>query len=229
MPLDTPFPTGEYAALRGEKLTEDAPEDKWPLRVRALFVMTASLILLVAIVLESSRSHGLTANKTTANAQLGALSEQLQDPPKEISPTRDPKPSNEQAAAPQLLELEESREASSGNFRIDDKESAKSDEPNISPPGSDIELQSRFFTHLASLRTEQQARRERARLMLKFPTQLENLNLMIERVELGSQGIFYRVLTDLAQDRFSARRLCASLQTVNQYCSVLKSETASVL
>ena len=225
MPPDSHSSTGKCAVLRGEKLTEDAPEEKWSLRIRALFVMTVSLILLVITGLETSRSHELTANENTATAQLGAISEQFRDTPKEISRTSDPKLSNEPVAGPQTVGLDESREVDSEKFSVGVKESIKSDEPNILLPSTDPKLQIRVLAHLASLRTEQQARREWARLKLEFPTHLENLNLIIKRVDLGTQGTFYRVLAEFAQDRSSASRLCDSLRAVNQYCSAVKSET----
>jgi hypothetical protein len=84
--------------------------------------------------------------------------------------------------------------------------------------------QDHVLVHLASFRTTKAARREWARLKSRYPAQLTDLNLKIARVELGSQGIFYRVLTDPIEKGFSARRLCDSFQTTGQYCSFVESE-----
>ena len=89
--------------------------------------------------------------------------------------------------------------------------------------------QNHVLVHLASFRTASAARREWEELKSRYPAQLADLNLRIARVELGTQGIFYRVLADLAKDRSGASRLCNSLRTVNQYCSVVEFEAVSVL
>jgi len=84
--------------------------------------------------------------------------------------------------------------------------------------------QNHVLVHLASFRTANAASREWERLKSRYPAQLTDLSLRIARVELGSQGIFYRVLTDPIERGFSARRLCDSLQTTGQYCSFVGSK-----
>ncbi len=84
--------------------------------------------------------------------------------------------------------------------------------------------QNPVLVHLASFRTANAASREWDRLKSRYPAQLTDLNLRIARVELGLQGIFYRVLTDPIEKGFSAGRLCDSLQTTGQYCSFVGSK-----
>jgi D-alanyl-D-alanine carboxypeptidase len=113
--------------------------------------------------------------------------------------------------------------------KVEPGKSTKNNRSEASFSALELPRQYHVLVHLASFRTANAAGREWERLKGRYPAQLADLELIIERVELGTQGIFYRVLTDLAEDRSSASRLCDSLRTVNQYCSVVKSEIASVL
>lgn len=75
------------------------------------------------------------------------------------------------------------------------------------------------YVHLGSLRTAASARQEWLRLQRTFPTELANLDLTVERVDLGPKGVFYRVLADTFASPLSARQLCSELRQSRQFCA----------
>ncbi|MEE8140020.1 MAG: hypothetical protein V3T66_03815 [Alphaproteobacteria bacterium] len=87
----------------------------------------------------------------------------------------------------------------------------------VDPPA-----QANTYVHLASLRSAASAKQEWSRLQRIFPAQLANLDLILERVRLQSEGVVYRVLADTAESPLSPGQLCIALRQNNQYCTLIK-------
>jgi hypothetical protein len=81
----------------------------------------------------------------------------------------------------------------------------------------------RALVHLASLPSEEMARREWLRLKEAFPVVLAGFALRVESVDLGAKGVFYRVLAQVDDGSHGARRVCASLRASDQYCEIVGS------
>ena len=79
-----------------------------------------------------------------------------------------------------------------------------------------------FFVQLASLRTEERARKELAELRDDQRLELRNQNFMVQRADLGSRGIYYRVLVGPYLSRFVASAYCSEIQSAGQDCMVLR-------
>ena len=99
--------------------------------------------------------------------------------------------------------------------------SAESGQNGTAVPTADVAPPARThaYVHLGSLRTAALAHREWLRLQRAFPTELANLDLTVERVDLGPKGIFYRVLADTYASPLSARQLCSELHQNHQFCA----------
>lgn len=75
------------------------------------------------------------------------------------------------------------------------------------------------YVHLGSLRSAASAEQEWSRLQESFPAHLGHLEFVLERVQLGPEGIFYRVLADTAESPLSPQQLCSALRQSDQYCA----------
>ena len=174
--------------------------------------------------------YRLLSYERLAISHLSSLYEEIQKPPNQSGQTSDLTPSDHRQDVPRKSIADHVIAVRHEKSKVEPGKSTKNNPLEISfSAAPEPPRQNHVLVHLASFRTANAARREWGRLKSHYPAQLADLNLRIERVELGTQGIFYRVLADLAQDRSGAFRLCDSLRNVNQYCSVVKSETASVL
>jgi hypothetical protein len=80
------------------------------------------------------------------------------------------------------------------------------------------------FLHLASFRTEDAARNGREELTRSFASLLSDLRLEIRRVDLGKDGIYFRVLAGPLRDASTARDRCQRLQNSGAYCQVQAGE-----
>ncbi len=78
-----------------------------------------------------------------------------------------------------------------------------------------------FRIQLAAVRSEDGARATWQELQAKLP-ELSVLQLHIERIDLGSNGIFYRVQAGPLADQTAAYNLCADLGSRGQDCLVVK-------
>ncbi len=61
-------------------------------------------------------------------------------------------------------------------------------------------------------RSTASAKEEWSRLQQAFPAQLANLDLILERVQLGPEDAFYRVLANTAGSPLSPRQLCTLIK-----------------
>ncbi len=78
-----------------------------------------------------------------------------------------------------------------------------------------------FNIQIAALRDRTSAEAEWARVVRRFPAELEGLSLTIKEVDLGDRGIFHRVQGgSLPEAR--ARALCATLSAGGQACLVVR-------
>jgi outer membrane biosynthesis protein TonB len=73
---------------------------------------------------------------------------------------------------------------------------------------------------LASVKSEDSARQEWARLQKAYPATLGGLELFIERFEKSAGEVYYRVQAGPLGDRASAKQVCADLKQKNQACIV---------
>lgn len=77
-----------------------------------------------------------------------------------------------------------------------------------------------YRIHLTSIRHAEDAAREWARLKKIYRGLLTDLNLFVERVDLATKGIYYRIEGGVL-DRATARRLCAEFATRDVWCRVV--------
>lgn len=83
-------------------------------------------------------------------------------------------------------------------------------------PGGNVRIQ------LASVKSEDSARSEWARLQRSYPAILGGLELHIERFEKSAGDIYYRIQAGPLGDTASAKQICADLKQKNQACIVAK-------
>jgi hypothetical protein len=83
------------------------------------------------------------------------------------------------------------------------------------------------LVHLSSLRSEASARQEWENLKKTFPSELAELDLTVQRVDIETKGVFYRVLTDTNLDPSRAQQFCGTLRQNDQYCSIVKPGSVS--
>lgn len=87
--------------------------------------------------------------------------------------------------------------------------------PLVKPTG-------RFLIQLSSVKSQERADREWARLKKSFPNELGNLELIIEKRAIASRGTFYRVQTGRFETISEARAICAVLAAKKQGCLPIK-------
>lgn len=83
-------------------------------------------------------------------------------------------------------------------------------------PGGTVRIQ------LASVKSEDGARSEWARLQRTHPAILGGLELNIERFEKSAGDVYYRIQAGPLGDRASAKQICEDLKQKNQACIVAK-------
>ena len=77
-----------------------------------------------------------------------------------------------------------------------------------------------YRVQLAALKTEADAKTAWKRLAAKYPDILGPLAMHIEKVDLGTKGIYYRVQAGPFTDKNAARDVCAKLTPKGQPCLV---------
>lgn len=73
---------------------------------------------------------------------------------------------------------------------------------------------------MAALRSEDAARGEWRRLQQRYDRELGGLELRVQRVDLGSRGVFFRVQGGSVSEA-AARGICARLEEQGQACLVV--------
>ncbi|HVJ41337.1 MAG TPA: SPOR domain-containing protein [Dongiaceae bacterium] len=71
---------------------------------------------------------------------------------------------------------------------------------------------------LAAVKTEAAAKATWAKLQKAHPSQLGNLSLMVEKVDKGAEGVFYRVQAGPFADKAAAKSVCTALAAQGQAC-----------
>ncbi len=79
-----------------------------------------------------------------------------------------------------------------------------------------------FLVQLASVRAEEGAHREWARLSKRHGDLLGTLALSVERADLGARGVYYRVRAGPLADRAAATCLCDALKARKLGCLVVR-------
>ena len=77
-----------------------------------------------------------------------------------------------------------------------------------------------YRVQLAALKTEADAKTAWKRLAAKYPDVLGSLALHLEKVDLGTKGIYYRVQAGPFTDKNAARDICTKLKPKGQPCLV---------
>ncbi len=101
-------------------------------------------------------------------------------------------------------------------------EPAKPQEQRVEVASTPKIAQPRYTVHLASMRSEVEARAEWGQLQARYPAILGDRVLFTREVKIGGRGTFVRVLTGLFNDRGQARDFCGQLGGGKQYCMVLR-------
>ena len=101
-------------------------------------------------------------------------------------------------------------------------EPAKPQEQRVEVASTPKTAQPRYTVHLASLRSEIEARAEWGQLQARYPAILGDRVLFTREVRISGRGIFVRVLTGLFRDRGQAKDLCGQLGGGEQYCAVMR-------
>ncbi len=90
-------------------------------------------------------------------------------------------------------------------------------QPEVAAVGADT-----FFVQLASLRTEERAHAELTQLRDDYWRDLKDHNFIVQRADLGSKGVFYRVLVGPYLSRFVASAYCSEIRSSGGDCMVLR-------
>lgn len=83
------------------------------------------------------------------------------------------------------------------------------------------EVQPRYTVHLASMRSEVEARATWGQLQARYPAILADRVFFTRAIKTKDKGAFVRVLTGLFSDRQQAKDLCRQLGSGDQYCAVI--------
>jgi hypothetical protein len=93
---------------------------------------------------------------------------------------------------------------------------ATTDAAPVAKPGGKIRVQ------LAAVKSEAAAKATWAKLQKAHPAQLGKLDLIVEKVDKGAEGIFYRVQAGPLSDKATAKSICAALAQQGQACLVAR-------
>ncbi len=101
-------------------------------------------------------------------------------------------------------------------------EPAKPQQQRVEVASTPKTVQPRYTVHLASLRSEIEARAEWGQLQAHYPAILGDRVLFTREVKISGRGTFVRILTGLFHDRGQAKDLCRQLGGGSQYCAVMR-------
>ena len=85
----------------------------------------------------------------------------------------------------------------------------------IAPPTSGD-----YAIHLESAEIESNVQSSWDHLQATYPAQIADKSLLVREVDLGDQGIFYRILAGPYADASDADTVCRELEDYGQYCAV---------
>ena len=79
-----------------------------------------------------------------------------------------------------------------------------------------------YVVQLASLNSERSANDAWSRMQRKHPNLLGDLTMSVQKADLGSRGIFYRLQTGPFPNRATAEDMCLQLRSQRLDCLVVK-------
>ncbi len=79
-----------------------------------------------------------------------------------------------------------------------------------------------YFVQLASVKSDDSARKEWARMQKAHAELLADLVLSVQRADLGDRGIFYRIRTGPFPNRWTAQDMCAQIKAAKLDCLVTR-------
>ncbi len=79
-----------------------------------------------------------------------------------------------------------------------------------------------YFVQLASVKSDQSAHKEWARLRKIHTELLDDLTLDVQRADLGDRGIFFRIRTGPFPNRATAQDMCAQIKAADLGCLVVR-------
>ncbi len=79
-----------------------------------------------------------------------------------------------------------------------------------------------YFVQLASVKSDDSARKEWSRLQKAHAELLADLVLDVQRADLGDRGIFYRIRTGPFPNRATAQDMCAQIKAAKLDCLVTR-------
>jgi cell division septation protein DedD len=77
-----------------------------------------------------------------------------------------------------------------------------------------------YFVQLASVKSDQSAHTEWARLKKAHSELFDDLTLDVQRADLGDRGIFYRIRVGPFPNRATAQDMCAQIKAAKLACLV---------
>jgi cell division septation protein DedD len=81
-----------------------------------------------------------------------------------------------------------------------------------------------YFVQIASLKSEDVARKEWARMQRAHPDLLGDLELSVQSADLGDRGVFFRIRTGPFPNQATARDMCWQLKAAKLNCLVVRSQ-----
>ena len=79
-----------------------------------------------------------------------------------------------------------------------------------------------YFVQLASVKSEDGARKEWARMRRAHPDLLGDLELSVQTADLGERGVFYRIRTGPFPNRATAQDMCWQIKAAKLDCLVVR-------
>ena len=79
-----------------------------------------------------------------------------------------------------------------------------------------------YFVQLASVKSDQSARKEWLRLQKVHHALFGDLALDVQRADLGDRGIFYRIRTGPFPNRATAQDMCGQIKAAKLACLVVR-------
>lgn len=77
-----------------------------------------------------------------------------------------------------------------------------------------------YVVQIAAVKSESRAKDEWNRLQSRHVELLGDMNLMLQRVELGDRGVFFRMQTGPFPNKTTAQDMCQQLQAEDMDCIV---------
>lgn len=84
-----------------------------------------------------------------------------------------------------------------------------------------VTADSGFFVQIASVKSEARARAAWARLQRAHPILLGDLELALEKAEVGARGTFYRLRTGPFPNKTTAEDMCGQIEAAKLDCIVV--------